>query len=180
MGAVRQGRRRLWPRVNYYRALMPDGRERIHPVDAIIDTSSGVLAAHRRARRAGEAVRVRQGSEAAFRRFIDAQLAVSIERQDVAFNVGVEMGMLAARAQVARAARDRGTSGELNALRLGVRALLMETSLPLRDRLGVLLETAYSIGTGPLSAEAVSRAAGRPRARPSPRRRKNARPAAGR
>jgi hypothetical protein len=148
--------KRLWPQRDYYRTLLPDDRERVHPLDRLIDHDPAVRRAHERARRLEKKVRLMPGAEAAFREYIDARFDLLVKHATMAFNIGVEVGTVAARAEEAALVESGGASPEdLNAFRLSVRGLLLGANIPAAERLLAFLEAAYALGRGAIALQPV-------------------------
>jgi hypothetical protein len=139
--------------------MMPPDLECEHPVDILIERSADVRRAFRRVLSLEKAVRVAPGSEAAFRDYSDARLALQIARETIAVNVGIEVGTLVARAEPR--GRTRPSAGA-RAFEQELRRLVLTADLPTDQRLSALLRFAAGIARGPLPAPAVAEVAAPP------------------
>ena len=145
-GTGRAARVRLWPRRDYYQELVPaDGRA--HPVDEMVDASDEVHRWTKRVRRLRDRV-VGRAPAPRWVAYADAAFALSTLREALAFNVGVEYGALAARAEVLPG-RSRRTAGPIERrLRKQLLDLVFGAGIPAQRRVVVLSDLAGAVAAG--------------------------------
>lgn len=80
-------------------------------------------------------------------RYADARVDLEVLRQELAFNVGVEVGAILARAERARGGRGRSSQGTVEERELRVRTskLLLATRIPAASRVAILLDLASAL-----------------------------------
>lgn len=156
-------RSRRWPSVDYYAALQPTGAE-AHPLDLLLDAAPDVRRAQRQVKGLeGDLLAV----GAAAREYADARLHLATLRENLAFSIGVELGVAAGRADALRGGRRDGVL-------LALRRVANEANLGAKERLLVFIEAAWALARGPVGpravATAVRRRMGRGRRRSKSRR----------
>lgn len=154
------GRRfRLWPTIDYHAELRPSSDEE-HPIDALLDDSTVVQRAYRRVLDLEPALSRAAGRP--FREYADARLHLQSVREELAFNVGVEVGTTAARAE-SMAGTVAGSPG---AFRAATRRLLQDQEFRADERLIAAIEIAWALARGPVARDAIAGVLRRPKGRP--------------
>jgi hypothetical protein len=170
MSAARSARRaalgRLWPAIDYYEALRPQADE-AHPVDETIDRTPPVRRTYRQVLALERRVRVPAVARPAFVRYCDARLLLQSLRENIAFNVGIEIGTLVGRRDALKGGpSDRAADARV--VRLAARGLMLDEAVAPKRRLLTFLEMAWSLARGPAditSVAAMNRAASTKRRR---------------
>lgn len=144
----RRRHQRLWPTVNYYAELRPVVDEQ-HPIDALLDESPVVRRAYRRVRELEPPLSSSGGKT--FRDYADARLHLQSVREDLAFNLGIEVGATAARAEVLRSATPR----RVQVFRAAARRFIRDDARRASERLLASIESSWALARGPVSPESV-------------------------
>lgn len=141
----RPRRRRLWPERDYY-ADFHRAPEEENPIEFLIDEGPGVRAQQKRCRALTRAFERSLGERGPYIAMSDARSTLEAKRENAAFNIGVEVGIVAGRA--ARIAGDSGPidAGEQQFMR-AARGLILDGSIPVTRRLRVLLELSYALAS---------------------------------
>jgi urease accessory protein UreF len=138
----------LRPAVDYYAALRPAADD-AHPLDRMLDASREVRQSRRRVKQIESGlletnVRVRE--------YADAWLELASTRENLAFNLGIEIGAAAGRAEALRGRRAIGAGGLMTA----VRRLMREREVSGKRALPALLEMAWALARDPIAPGAVA------------------------
>lgn len=160
MTASRSRRRvvsgRVWPRVDYYEALRSQTEE-THPIDVIVDHAPSVRKTYRQVLALERKIHVPDAARFAFVRYCDARLLLQSLRENMAFNVGVEIGTIVGRQGALHAKRGSGAADD-GAFRFAARGLMLEGPTSPRRRLLTFLEMAWALASGPADVTTVAAA----------------------
>jgi hypothetical protein len=162
-GTRRAPRTGLWPKVDYYEMLQPPG-EQSHPVDQALQRDPGIRRTYHRVRRLVSKVSVAEASKAAFRDLQDARVLQIEQEGRLAFNLGVELGLLVGRQDALRRVARPGRQ-EDTLVRTG-RMMLEDPGSPAEDALLGLIELVWAVAAGPSAVGRIRRVHARSRSGP--------------
>jgi hypothetical protein len=139
---------RLWPKRDYFSELQRSLPEE-HPIDVLIERAPAVRKLSRHVLRLRRQVAAQVTDKEQWIRYADARLNLAGLREELAFNMGVELGAVTARAEgLGRKARRTPETAEERAFRRAVRDALIVGAVPAERRLAVLIETAWALAGG--------------------------------
>jgi hypothetical protein len=148
---------RIWPRVDHYKALAPDADQE-HPIDALLERAPAIRRAHRRALDLQERIRVPdERTQRLLREFCDARLLLESQQAELAFSVGVDLGIAAGRQHAFARLHNLKRRRQGGALRLSAQMLRLEAPSSPAESLLRLLEVAWSLAAGPVPISATVR-----------------------
>lgn len=162
----------LWPRRDYYGELQPEPPGN-HPIDRLLERSADVRSLNRQVLRLQRKIGGHIASRGTWSSYEEARGALSTLREELAFNIGFELGAVNGRGDAAVRER-RSASGaetaEERAFRLSAQGLLLDGSVGAERRLLIFIEMAWALAMGSPSLGRPSRR--RPAAAPQPPRRR--------
>lgn len=149
-GAVRRpgATGRLWPKRDYFSQLRRQLPEE-HPIDVLIEQAPAVRKLSRHVLRLRRQVAAQVADKERWIRYADARLNLAGLREELAFNLGFELGAVTARTEgLGRRGRRTPETAEERTFRRAVHDALMVGTLPAERRLAVLIETAWALAGG--------------------------------